>query len=324
MVVLIIFLGGLTRLTDSGLSIIEWKPVSGVIPPLNDDDWQYEFTKYQQSPEYQKKNSNMTVSEFKFIFWLEFIHRLAGRVAGLLYLLPLLYFAINGKIAKKSYPSYFAILLLFAIQGFMGWYMVKSGLVLEPYVSHFRLACHLIIAVMIYNLLFYKLMSNNFDILLIDKKINLKWQQAFCLLSIIVIYLQIFLGGLVAGLDAGLVYNNFPLMDNNFIAEEIQFKQLNIDSFSDPVFIQFIHRINAYIICFSVILFAINLRKINHPKLNKIAYYAFMALVLQMLTGIITLLYSVPIIIALLHQFLAIILLSSILWGYFLLKSASW
>ncbi|MCC8417548.1 MAG: COX15/CtaA family protein [Rickettsia endosymbiont of Bryobia graminum] len=320
MVIFMIFIGGLTRLTDAGLSIVEWKPVSGIIPPLNHQQWQDEFTKYQQFPEYQQRNINMTLSEFKFIFWLEFIHRLAGRITGLLYLLPLLYFLINKQIDNKSIPVYLTILILFAAQGFMGWYMVKSGLDLQPYVSHFRLACHLILAVIIYSLLFYQLLNNNGEILLVSQGTNLSKQKIFCITSIIIIYIQIFLGGLVAGLDAGQIYNNFPFMGNNFIPQEVM-SGLTFTSFSDPVVIQFIHRIGAYIVCLSLIFLSISLIKTSHPRLKQVVYSIIFVLILQMLAGIITLLYQVPIFMALVHQIFAIILLSTIVWCYFLLRS---
>jgi len=315
LVILMIFIGGLTRLTDSGLSIVEWKPVTGIIPPLNIQAWQIEFDKYQTSPQYQKINDNMTLSEFKFIFWLEFIHRLAGRITGLIYVLFLIFFYVKGKIKKNSILAHTIILILFVAQGFMGWYMVKSGLINQPYVSHFRLAIHLIMAFAIYNLLFYQLMKNSFDILIISSQINLLKLQRLFLVTITVTYLQVFFGGLVAGLDAGLVYNSFPLMGNSFIPNEL----FNIlPSLSNPVFVQFIHRIGAYTICIITIILIINLLKVNHPKLTKVAYYIIFALLLQMAVGIIVILYSVPIIMALIHQLVAIFFLSCLLWGHFL------
>ena len=320
-VVFLIFLGGLTRLTDSGLSIVEWKPISGVVPPLTISDWESEFSKYQQSPEYQKKNTTMNLPEFKRIFWLEFIHRLAGRVVGLFFLLPLLYFLVTRQIAKKSIPTYFTILLLFCIQGFIGWYMVKSGLVSEPNVSHFRLAMHMIIATIIYTLLFYQMMKNSFDILIISSPVKLHSAKCYCVLAIILVYVQIFLGGLVAGLDGGLVYNSFPLMGNSFVPKEITWS-LSVSNFNEAVFVQFIHRIGAYAVCISVICLVISLLKIKHPKLTRAAYTITAAVILQMLLGVFTILYSVPIVVALLHQIFAIILLSSILWSYFLIKTA--
>lgn len=321
MVVFLIFLGGLTRLTDAGLSIVEWKPISGVIPPLTIADWESEFLKYQQSPEYQKKNTTMNLAEFKGIFWLEFIHRLAGRIVGLFFLLPLLYFLATGQIAKKSIPTYLIILLLFSIQGFMGWYMVKSGLISEPNVSPFRLALHMIIATIIYTLLFYQMMKSNFDILIISPSVKLNSVKCYCLLAIILVYIQIFLGGLVAGFDGGLVYNSFPLMGSSFVPEEITWP-LNVSNFNEAVFVQFIHRIGAYAVCISVVCLVISLLRMKHPKLTRVAYTIAVAVILQMLLGVITILYSVPIVVALLHQIFAIILLSSILWAYFLIKTA--
>lgn len=316
LVISMIFIGGLTRLTDSGLSIVEWKPVTGIIPPLGEKDWQIEFNKYQASPQYQKINDTITLSEFKFIFWLEFIHRLLGRVTGLIYLLPLIFFYFKGKIKKDCILSHIIILALFFAQGFMGWYMVKSGLINQPYVSHFRLASHLIIAFVIYNLLFCQLMKSSFDILIISSKINLLKTKYLFLILIAATYLQVFLGGLVAGLDAGLVYNSFPLMGESFIPYQL-FNSL--PSLSDPVFVQFIHRIGAYTICFITIILIINLLKVNHPKLTKVAYYIIFALLLQMALGVIVILYSVPITMALIHQLAAIFFLSCLLWGHFLI-----
>lgn len=321
LVIIIMLIGGFTRLTNSGLSIVEWKPISGVIPPLNELDWQTEFNKYQTSPEYQQHNSNINLTEFKFIFWLEFIHRLAARVAGLMYLLPLLYFYAKGQVTKSSRLIYFSVAILFFMQGFIGWYMVKSGLVDKPYVSHYRLACHLIIAVVIYSLLFWQLMKYCFDILIISSKENLTNPRWLCLLSLILLYWQIFLGGLVAGLDAGLIYNDFPLMGANFIPREINFCSLSLASLSDSVFVQFTHRVNSYLITIVIVILTVRLLGKNHPKLRKVAILLFLSLGLQMLAGIFTILYSVPTALALIHQFLAIILLSILLWCYFLLKN---
>lgn len=320
MVLLMIVLGGVTRLTDSGLSIVQWKPVTGIIPPLTDSQWQKEFSKYQQFPEYQYKTLNITLAEFKFIFWLEFIHRFMGRVTGLVYLVPLVYFWINKQIPRNAAVAYIIVLLLFCAQGFMGWYMVQSGLT-SAYVSHFRLSCHLIIAVIIYNLLFYQLMQNSFDILLLLPGMKLTAPKVLCLLSLILLYIQIMLGGLVAGLDAGLVYNSFPLMGGNFIPHEMSYKALDINVLSDPAIVQFFHRIGSYIVCISTTWLVISLIKTRHVKLQKVAYSIMGVLILQMLAGIITVLYAVPLSMALIHQILAIMLLSSLSWCYFLLSS---
>lgn len=320
MVIFMILIGGVTRLTGSGLSIVEWRPITGIVPPLNAWQWQIEFAKYQTFPEYHIRYG-MTLSEFKFIYWLEFIHRLAGRATGLIYLLPLIYFYLKREIKRYSIVPYISVLILFCIQGFMGWYMVKSGLINNPSVSHFRLAFHLIIAVIIYHLLFYQLIKNSFDILLISPQISLKIPLFFCLAAIAIVYGQIFLGGLVAGLHGGLVYNSFPLMGESFVPVEIKNNFANINNWYDPVFVQFIHRLGAYSVFIIVSFLIVSLLKIRHPKLNKVAYCLIIALLIQMLTGILTILYAVPLIIALMHQIFAVILLSTIIWCYFLIKN---
>ena len=320
MVILMIFLGGLTRLTNSGLSIVEWKPIAGIIPPLTDDHWLEEFAKYQLSPEYVQLNNSMSLAEFKFIFWLEFIHRLAGRVTGLVYLLPLLYFYRQGIISRttKVYPI---ILLLFAVQGFIGWYMVKSGLEKMPYVSHFRLALHLIIAFIIYTLLFWQLMINSYNNEMILPGVNLTSLKLLCGLSLAMIYLQIIIGGLTAGLDAGLVYNSFPLMGTKFIAEEISISTVGFESLNDPIFIQFLHRSCAYLIIVIVSMIIFKLCYINNSKLRIINYCIILALILQVSAGVLTIIYAVPIALALVHQIGAVILLSCLLWCYYSIGS---
>lgn len=319
MVVLMIIVGGITRLTDSGLSIVEWRPVTGILPPYSLESWQAEFAKYKAFPEYSLINYGMTLSEFKFIYLLEFIHRLLGRITGIIYILPLAYFYFKGIIKKHDSKIYTIILVLFCVQGFIGWYMVKSGLVNHPFVSHFRLAFHLIIAVIIYHLLFYKLVTNYCDILLIPSQTNFKLSL---ISSIAVIYVQIFLGALVAGLDAGLIYNSFPLMGDSFVPLEIQNNFISFRNWYDPVFIQFVHRLGGYSVFVVVTALVICLLRIKHPKLNKAAFYLSVALLVQLSTGIITLLYAVPIIVASIHQFFAVVLLSVTIWCYFLMKNS--
>lgn len=322
MVIAMIIIGGITRLTGSGLSIVEWRPITGILLPFSFEGWQAEFVKYKAFPEYNSVNYGMTLSEFKFIYLLEFTHRLFGRITSIIYILPLVYFYFKGIIKNRDMLPYIIALLLFCVQGFMGWYMVKSGLLNNPSVSHFRLAFHLIIAVIIYHILFYQLIKNRCDILLIPAQINLKLPLIFSGIAITVIYVQIFLGALVAGLDAGLIYNSFPLMGDSFVPMEIKDNFFNLVNLHDPVFIQFIHRLGGYIVFMVVMALAICLLKIKHPKLNKIAYFLMIALLVQISTGIITLLYSVPIIIASTHQFFAIVLLSALIWCYFLIKNS--
>ncbi|HJD58538.1 MAG TPA: COX15/CtaA family protein [Rickettsia endosymbiont of Ceroptres masudai] len=319
MVIAMIVIGGITRLTGSGLSIVEWRPVTGILPPFSFESWQAEFAKYKACPEYHSINYGMTLSQFKFIYLLEFIHRLLGRITALIYIVPLIYFYFKDVIKNRDILPYIIALLLFCVQGFMGWYMVKSGLLNSPSVSHFRLAFHLIIAVIIYHILFYQLIKNHCDILLIPSQTDLKLPLIFSGIAITVIYVQFFLGAMVAGLDAGLIYNSFPLMGDSFIPMEIKDNFFNLANLHDPVFIQFIHRLGGYSVSLVVVVLVICLLKIEHLKLNKIAYFLMIALLMQISTGIITLLYSVPIIIASIHQLFAIILLSIIIWCYFLI-----
>lgn len=324
MVIAMIVIGGITRLTNSGLSIVEWRPVTGILPPFSFDAWQLEFAKYKAFPEYNSINYGMTLSEFKFIYLLEFVHRLLGRVTALIYILPLIYFYFKGIIKNSDIHYYIITLLLFCVQGFMGWYMVKSGLVNHPSVSHFRLAFHLIIAVIIYHLIFYKLVKNHCDILLTPAQTNLKFPLIFCVSAIYIIYGQIFLGALVAGLDAGLIYNSFPLMGGSFIPIEIKDNFFDISNWYDPVFVQFMHRLGGYSVFIITGVLITSLLKLKHPKLNKVALYLVIALLTQISSGIITLLCTVPVIVASIHQLFAIILLSVTIWCYFLIKSTSY
>lgn len=322
LVIMMILVGGYTRLTDSGLSIVEWQPVSGVIPPLTEGQWNENFDKYKTSPEFLQHNSDMQIEDFKVIFWVEFIHRLLGRVTGLVFLLPLLYLYFTKKISHKDSLVYFGTLVLFAFQGFMGWYMVKSGLANEPYVSHWRLATHLIIAFTIYGLLFGRMLKNSREILIISPKKSLKKFKVLSLITIIVLFIQVFLGGLTAGLDGGLVYNSFPLMGDSFFPDEITECVSIFEKFNDPVFIQFLHRMNAYLLMIVTLTLVVFFLESENNKLKIVAIYIFFTLLIQVVAGVFTLLYHVPIVLALVHQLGAVALLSSLLWGYYLIRTA--
>ncbi len=304
-IICMIFIGGLTRLTDSGLSITEWKPVTGILPPLTEASWTSEFDKYKRSPEYIKVNSSMNLAEFKSIFWLEFIHRIAGRITGILYILPLMYFLYNKTISSAKIYIYLIGLILLISQGIAGWYMVKSGLISAPCVSHFRLAIHLLLAIALYALLFWQLMEQSFFKIPIGIKTNL-------------VQLKITFGAFVAGLDAGLVYNQFPLMGDSIIPNEITFGTFGSNSFYDPVFVQFIHRILAYIVTLAILITCFIGFKIQNLLLSKVLIYLIIALIFQVMLGIFTLIYLVPITLALLHQIGAVILLSTLLWDKYL------
>lgn len=322
-IIAMIFIGGLTRLTESGLSITEWNPVSGVLPPMNTESWNVEFDKYKKSPEYLKHNNNMGLEEFKSIYLLEFIHRIAGRIISLLYLLPLIFFYFKGIIKNKDLKIYLFALILLGLQGFMGWYMVQSGLISNPYVSHYRLASHLMLAVFLYIIIFWQMMKNSFDIMLVSVDNKLSSLKYLCLFSILILLIQITFGAFVAGLHAGLVYNNFPMMGDSFIPSEILLSNISIASFRDPIFVQFIHRITAYLLFAIISIFCIFGIKLGNNKLKRVIIYIFLALLFQIFLGVLTLIYFVPVSLALIHQFGAILLLSCLLWAYFLIKSCS-
>lgn len=317
-IICMIFIGGLTRLTDSGLSITEWKPVTGILPPLNEAAWISEFDKYKQTPEYIQINNNMNLAEFKSIFWLEFIHRIAGRITGILYIFPLIYFLFNKTINSKKIYIYLIGLILLISQGIAGWYMVKSGLISAPCVSHFRLAIHLLLAIALYALLFWQLIRASFYKIPIDIKTNLVPLNIGLNICLILLFIQITFGAFVAGLDGGLVYNQFPLMGDSIIPNEITSGKFGLNSFYDPVFIQFIHRMLAYIVTIAILVTCLIGLKIQNLLLSKSLVYLIITLILQVIVGILTLIYLVPITLALLHQIGAVILLSNLLWAKYL------
>ena len=321
-ILLMIFIGGITRLTESGLSITQWNPMSGILPPLNEDSWHIEFEKYKLSPEYQKINFGMNLSEFKSIYLIEFIHRIAGRITGLLYIIPLLIFVFKGYIKPNEFGIYFVGLFLFLCQGVMGWYMVKSGLVFDPHVSHYRLAMHLLLAILLYILFFWQFMKRTLTVMLLPTIVSVSSEKTWCKLSISVLVVQIVLGGFVAGLNGGLVYNQFPMMGEGIIPPEIKIANLSLLSFSDPVFVQFAHRMTAYLLSINIVIFCIKGRKITNKKFLLALICIFILLVMQVLVGIVTLVYHVPIEFALLHQMGGVLLLSSLVWAYFLLHNS--
>ena len=321
-IIIMIFIGGLTRLTHSGLSITEWQPITGIIPPLNEGSWQIEFAKYKSSPEFIKINFHINFEEFKSIYLMEFFHRLAGRITGLLYIIPLCILLLKRYITIRESGIYFLALFLLCGQGFMGWYMVKSGLISNPHVSHYRLAMHLMLAVLLYIIMVWQLLKNSATFILLHSNTSIIAPRFWGKIAILLLLLQMILGAFVAGLNAGLVYNSFPLMGNAFIPDEILRLPIKYSVFSDPVYVQFLHRILAYILSLVIIVFAVFGFKLDNNKLSKALCYLLVILLLQVIAGIATLIYQVPIMIALLHQLGSIILLSSLLWSYFLLTTA--
>jgi cytochrome c oxidase assembly protein subunit 15 len=303
MVALMVLIGGLTRLTNSGLSIVEWNPIHGVIPPLNESEWMEEFAKYQQSPEYLKINHGMLLDEFKSIFALEYIHRLVGRIAGAIFLLPLLFFAFKKHIPFALGKRLALIFALGLCQGVIGWYMVKSGLVDDPHVSHFRLALHLTFAFVIYGMLFWY----GLEVQKPGTRTPLPGYR-FSLALTALILLQTIFGAFVAGLDAGLVYNEFPKMGGVWIPQELynSFSNVGLDGIlHDPVSVQFLHRVIALIVTLTVLAFSI-----RHYRLRTPVYLLVLALFLQVGLGIATLTHEVPVALASAHQMGALLLFS--------------
>ena len=239
-----IIVGGLTRLTDSGLSITEWQLFSGIFPPFDHSDWIIYFNLYKEIPEFKLQNYNMTLNEFKFIFWWEWGHRFLGRLIGICYLIPLIYFSFKIKLSELF--NLYLIFLLICFQGFMGWYMVKSGLVNDIDVSHFRLSIHLVIAFLILSMIFW----NYLKILNIHNT-NIRINKFIPISFLILIFLQIILGAFVSGMDAGKIYNSWPLMGSTYFPNDNNFVDLfRLDAFSDPSLVQFMHRNLAYLISF--------------------------------------------------------------------------
>ncbi len=307
-----IIVGGLTRLTDSGLSITQWQLFSGLLPPFNNSQWIMYFDLYKEIPEFKLQNYDMNMEEFKVIFWWEWAHRFLGRLIGISFLIPLIYFSFRVKF-KKLISLYF-IFFLICFQGFIGWYMVSSGLVDRVDVSHFRLSVHLLIAFVIISLIFWNYLKI---------KIRLNYQNTLNvfipLTFLLLIFLQISIGAFVSGMDAGKIYNTWPLMGNSFFPDDNKLINLfKISAFSDPSLVQFIHRNLAYLICFFYlyILFYIYKNKISHLyySVNILGFF----IVLQIILGVFTLLYGAQIIIASMHQISSIFLVSSCIYFLFL------
>ena len=309
---IMIIVGGLTRLTDSGLSITQWQLFSGFLPPLNNSDWIMYFDLYKEIPEYKLQNYNMTMREFKVIFWWEWAHRFLGRLIGISFLIPLIYFSFKVRFSKLI--SLYFIFLLICFQGFIGWYMVSSGLVDRVDVSHFRLSVHLLIAFFILSLIFWnylkiKIKLNN------QNTINLFFPLTFLTL----IFIQISIGAFVSGMDAGKIYNSWPLMGNSFYPDDNDLANLfKISAFSDPSLVQFIHRNLAYLIGIFYLYIFYNIYKNKITNLyNPINILGFF-IILQIVLGIFTLLYGAQITIASMHQISSIFLVSSSIYFLFI------
>ena len=306
-----ILLGGVTRLTDSGLSMVEWQPLMGIIPPLSHNDWQQLFLKYQQFPEYQHINLGMTLGEFKVIFMYEYLHRVLGRLIGLLFFIPFVYFFLTRRISPQLLPKLLLMLLLGGCQGLMGWYMVKSGLIDVPHVSQYRLTAHLGLAIAIYGFIVWTSLG------LINKPSNQPSGLGMpaCIISGL-IFLMILSGGLVAGTRAGYAYSTWPLMGDSFIPAGLyDMSPIWLSAFENITTIQFNHRMFAYIIALVLVSFSVFALKKNISENVRIGIYSMLFLLLVQITlGISTLIFHVPVAIAAAHQIGSVALLTATLF----------
>jgi heme a synthase len=303
MIFAMVVVGGATRLTNSGLSITEWKPIMGAIPPFTSADWQIAFEKYQQSSQYKLQNQGMSLSEFQFIFWWEWAHRQLGRLIGVVFI-PIIILAIRGRMEKRNTWKVVGLFVLLGCQGALGWYMVASGLQNRVDVSQYRLSAHLTLATIFFAGVLWTIMG------LSSRHTKPQALDQWAALGILfLVFLQIAAGGFVAGLDAGQGYNTWPLMDGHFVPNDLYTMQpawLNI--FENAMTVQFNHRILAYIILILTVWHAIRSFTLSALLL----VYAVMA---QACLGILTLLMHVPIGVALIHQAGALVVLTAAVWN---------
>lgn len=304
LVLCMVTVGGATRLTDSGLSITEWKPIMGAIPPLSEADWVAVFHKYQQIPEYKLQNAGMSLEAFKSIFWWEWAHRFFGRAIGLLFAIPLVYFALRRRLGQGLWLKLLGILALGAAQGGMGWFMVYSGLADRVDVSQYRLVAHLSLAALVFVCVIWVALSIG------QQRASPSGNEDyFSIFLLVLIFLQIAAGGFVAGLDAGMGYNTWPKMDGAWIPQGLYVMQPAWRNwFENALTVQFNHRMLAYVVLIVAIIHA--WRSFSMSSL--LLLYALFA---QVALGIVTLLLQVPIAIALAHQAMAFIVLAVAVWN---------
>ncbi|MDP6565504.1 MAG: COX15/CtaA family protein [Alphaproteobacteria bacterium] len=315
MVAAMVLLGGATRLTHSGLSMVQWQPLMGVLPPLGQEEWQETFEKYKQYPEYQKLNRGMSLEEFKGIFYYEYSHRVLGRGISLVFAVPFLVFLLSGRLERRRLPSLVGLFLLGGLQGLIGWWMVKSGLVDRPDVSQYRLTVHFGVAVVILGALIWVAL----DLLLPPSsgsrapRVVVRWTWV----ALALVFLQALSGGLVAGLDGGFVYNTFPMMDEHWLPPELGLlSPWWLNAFENEVTAQFNHRIGAYVTALVLLAlwFKARLAPLG-PQARLALHLMLAALVGQLLLGVFTLILLVPLSLAILHQGGALVLFAVVLYA---------
>jgi len=311
-----VILGGVTRLTGSGLSMVQWAPIMGVLPPLNEIEWQETFALYQQFPEYQKKNIHMDLDGFKSIFWFEYAHRILGRLIGLLFFIPMVYFIVTKKVSRSLLPKLIAMFILGGLQGLMGWYMVKSGLVDNPHVSQYRLTAHLGLAFIVYAYLFWvasSLLLPESDDTASSDRGNIR---LFSWLLLALVFTVAMSGGFVAGLKAGFAYNTFPLMAGQWIPENILILEPAwINIFENVATVQFQHRLLATSLFFIIPIFwYLATSRISSKRIRTGLHLLLAMMIIQVVLGISTLILIVPTPLAAAHQAGALVLFTIMLF----------
>ena len=312
LIFIMVVIGGITRLTHSGLSISSYKLISGTIPPIGEVEWQEAFELYQQYPEYQKMNNHFSLQDFMDIYFWEWLHRVIGRFIGLVFFLPFVYFLITKRLSKSTIKKAILLLILGGFQGFLGWYMVKSGLVDKPDVSHYRLAAHLTTAFITFAYTFWVAL----DLWFPNKKNIDKKLRNFIRFALTILIIQIIYGAFVAGLDAGFIHNHWPLMNEGQLIHEtvyIEQNPLYKNFIEGKSGVQFIHRTLAYIVVFLIFLIWKKTRNLSRTVWQNKGVNSIMVLVgLQFVLGVLTLVLHVPVWLGVAHQVGAFFLLSAL------------
>ncbi len=313
LIYIMVVIGGITRLTHSGLSMVEWNMIVGSMPPISDADWQVPFEKYQQSPEYQQRNSHFTLEEFKSIYWWEYLHRFLGRFIGLVFIVPFLFFLWKKKLSPLMIRRGIILLLLGGFQGVLGWYMVKSGLSKNPYVSHYRLAAHLISAFIVFGFTLWYALDLIYPNQEIETDTSSLRKNGRVFFGFVII--QIIYGAFVAGLKpvVGLGYPTFPKMGDEWFPDTITaFDPLWVNFLEKGAGVQFVHRYNAYIVVILILYIWYNAKKMTlSPLQQKSADLLLWVVMFQFLLGVLTILYSAPLLLGILHQTGAFLLFGS-------------
>lgn len=314
LIFVMVLVGGITRLTDSGLSISNYRLITGTLPPMNEEAWQEAFALYKQHPEFNAYNSHFTLSDFKSIYFWEWLHRLIGRLIGLVFIVPFFYFLATKQLTASTIKKSIVLLLMGGFQGFLGWYMVKSGLVDRPDVSHFRLAAHLTTAF----LTFAATLWVALDLIYPDRKKAIPQMRRWLIFGYLLLIIQIIYGAFIAGLKAGLIHNTWPMMNEGaFMHHTVTLLDpLYINFLENPSGIQFVHRILAIVVVLTVVYIAAKSRKYELSNQQKNGINAMMIIVIiQFILGVSTLLLKVPLSLALAHQIGAFFLLSAMTYS---------